>query len=116
MPAQDAMSRQSSLMVALPSTFEELVNRYWNLLEAVSGQEATTQGFNMSADLDAKGTQLGSLNIGAGDVVAIHTEAFKRTIRDAEPQQAQAYMRTGSLMVIELLSRLVSFYQSPVTN
>ena len=94
----------------MPETFEELVHRYGNLLDTVLEQDVSEE-YNISEELSGIGTQLGALNVEAADVVAIHTEAFKRRLRDDRSQRAQAYMRESRLMVIELMGKLVSFYR-----
>ena len=99
------------LREALPQSFEELVQRYGHLLHVVLEEEGAKGGYSISGELSAMGEQLGTLNVGPGDVVAIHTEAFKRKLREVNHQKAQAYMHEGRLMVIELLGKLVSFYR-----
>ena len=99
------------LREALPQSFEELVQRYGHLLHVVLEEEGAKEEYSISGELSAIGEQLGTLNVGPGDVVAIHTEAFKRKLREVNHQKAQAYMHEGRLMVIELLGKLVSFYR-----
>ena len=98
------------LREAMPETFEELVHRYGDLLDTVLEQDLSGE-HSISEELSSIGTHLGSLNVAAADVVAIHTEAFKRRLRDDRSQKAQAYMRESRLMVIELMGKLVSFYR-----
>ena len=100
------------LRETLPDIFEELVGRYWNLLEIVLEGEPSDEGYDVRRELGEIGQQLGSLNVGPSDVVAIHADAFKQKIRDAKPQKAQAYIRESRLLIIELLSNLVTFYRN----
>jgi FixJ family two-component response regulator len=114
-PAGPAVLSQETISTlplreAMPETFEELVHRYGNLLDTVLEQDVSEE-YNISEELSGIGTQLGALNVEAADVVAIHTEAFKRRLRDDRSQRAQAYMRESRLMVIELMGKLVSFYR-----
>lgn len=97
------------LREALPHSFEELVQRYGHLLQVVLEDE---EEYSISGELSAIGEELGALNVGPGDVVAIHAEAFKRKLQEVNHQKAQAYMHEGRLMVIELLGKLVSFYRN----
>ena len=100
------------LREALPEAFEELVGRYGDLLDMVLEQESYKEGYDVSEELNSIGGKLGELNITAADVLAIHTEAFKRKLKDAKSQKAQAYMRESRLLVIELMGKLVSHYRN----
>lgn len=100
------------LRETLPDIFGQLVGRYWNLLEIVLEGERSDEGYDVRRELGEIGRQLGSLNVGPSDVVAIHADAFRQKIRDAKPQMAQAYIRESRLLIIELLSNLVTFYRN----
>ena len=112
--SSDVTSRAAGalqLREALPQPFEKMVQRYGHLLHMALEEEGAKEEYSISGELSAMGEQLGTLNVGPGDVVAIHTEAFKRKLREVNNQKAQAYMHEGRLMVIELLGKLVSFYR-----
>ena len=109
--AVTVLSATARLRDAQPHVFEQLVNRYEDLLDFALEQGKSERQYNIPDELASLGEKLGTLNVGPRDVVAIHTEAFKRKLREAKHQNVQAYLHEGRLMVIELMGNLASYYR-----
>ena len=99
------------LKEALPDAFGDLVTQYAGLLDEALGEPDSREGLDLFQQLGAIGRTLGALNASATDAVDVHTDAFRKKLSSVNHQRAQAYVREGRLMLIELLSRLVSHYR-----
>lgn len=117
-PSHQAVARQGirELKSASPEAYEELVSRYGGVLDMVFDVQPNKEAPNVSEELSNIGNQLGALDVDPGDVVAIHSEAFKRRLSDSGSQKGQSYMRESRLLVIELMGKLVSYYRSKYLN
>jgi len=105
-----------ALRQSVPNTFNELVQRYGDLMDKALEQRAYKVEHNMSEELRAIGEQIGSLKAGPRDVVEIHSTALKRKIREVNRMKAAAYVEEGRLMVLELMGGLASFYRNAGTH
>ena len=113
-PSSEAAFRRGirEFRTALPEAFDELVVHYGRVLDTVFEEKPNKEALNVSEELSNIGNQLGALDVEPGDVVAIHSEAFKRRLRDNQSQKGQSYMRESRLLVIELMGKLVSYYRN----
>ena len=112
--SNEAASRRGirDLRTALPEVFEDLVGHYGRVLDTVFEEKSNKEAPSVSEELTIIGNQLGALDVEPADVVAIHSEAFKRRLRDSQSQRGQSYMRESRLLVIELMGKLASYYRN----
>lgn len=97
---------------AAPDIFEELVERYGNLMDPELDQGAFGASYDTSESLRTIAGQLGFLRAGPRDVVEIHSAALKRKTKGTNPKKTQAYVEEVRLMVLELMGYLVSYYRT----
>lgn len=95
-----------------PDIFEELVERYGNLMDLELDQRAFGASHDTSESLRTIAGQLGFLRAGPRDVVEIHSTALKRKTKGINPKKTQAYVEEARLMVLELMGYLVSYYRT----
>jgi DNA-binding response OmpR family regulator len=100
------------LRESLPDIFNELVQRYSDLLDLALEQRAYKVEHTVSEALRALSERLGFLKFGPRDVVEIHSMALKKNLNGTTPQKAQAYTEEGRWMVLELMGYLVSYYRN----
>ena len=115
-PAQTTVTAQAfglvSLQEGLPDTFNQLVERYGELMELALEQRAYKVKRNIPEGLRLLAEQVGFLKAGPRDVVKIHSTALKIKTNGVAPQKAQAYVDEGRLMVLELMGYLTSYYRN----
>ncbi len=95
----------------MPDIFEELVQRYSDLIEQALEQRAYKVDNRLSHQLSIFAEQLGFLKAAPRDLVEIHTQVLKDKIRTAAPGKAQAYTKEGRFLLLELLGNLASYYR-----
>jgi DNA-binding response OmpR family regulator len=100
------------LRESFPDIFNELVQRYCDLLDLALEQRAYKVEHTVSEALRALSERLGFLKFGPRDVVEIHSMALKKSLNGTTPQKAQAYTEEGRWMVLELMGYLVSYYRN----
>lgn len=100
------------LRESVPSTFEEIVQRYNELIDLALEQRAFKIDHRVSEHLRAMANQLGFLKAGPRDLIDIHSTVLERKGGSTHPLKAQAYVEEGRLMVLELMGYLVSYYRS----
>ncbi len=100
----------TSLHVAHPERFDELVQRYGELLDLVLEQRAYKVDHRISQSLRSMAEQLGLLRAGPRDLIEIHTTILKTKSAAAPPQEVQAYAEEGRITLLELMGYLVSYY------
>lgn len=114
--SQTAVTAQAfgvaSLRECTQDTFNELVQRYEDLMDLALEQRAYKVEHNISEELRSMGEQMGFLKAGPRDVVEIHSTVLKRKTAEAAHAKAQAYAEEGRLMVLELMGYLVSYYRN----
>jgi DNA-binding response OmpR family regulator len=100
------------LSSTLPGTFQDLVQRYAQLLDLGVEQRAYKVDHRLPDALRAMAEEIGFLNAGPRDVVELHTAALKQRIAAVPPLKAQAYIDEARVMVLELMGYLVAYYRS----
>lgn len=100
------------LSESAPELFDELVDDYGNLLDLALEEQAFRVDHNIPGELRKVSEQLGLLNAGPRDVVALHKAALKNKAAQVTVQKVKAYVEEGRLMVLELMGFLVSFYRN----
>jgi PAS domain S-box-containing protein len=100
------------LRESVPDTFNELVQRYGELMNLTLEQRAHKAEHDISGELRSIGERLGLLRAGPRDVVEIHSNALKGKTSVVTPQRAQGYVEEGRLMVLELMGYLAAFYRT----
>ena len=115
-PGQTAVTAQMFGLVPLhagiPRVFNQLVERYGELMELALEQRAYRVKHNIPEELRLLAEQLGFLKAGPRDVVEIHSTALKTKSKGAASQKAQAYTEEGRLLVLELMGYLASYYRN----
>jgi PAS domain S-box-containing protein len=101
-----------SLCQASPDIFNELVQRYADLMDLTLEQRAYKVEHDVSQGLRSMAEEIGFLKSRPRDVVEIHSTALKRKTNGATSQKAQAYVEEGRLMVLELMGYLTSYYRN----
>lgn len=94
---------------SFPDIFDELVKWCGRLMDLILEERA--YNINIPEKLSALAEQLGLLKAGPGDLINIYIHALDIKTRGASPEEFQAYVREGRLMVLELMGYLVSFYR-----
>jgi len=105
-----------SLREGLPDTFNQLVERYGELMELALEQRAYRVKHNIPEELRLLAEQVGFLKAGPRDVVEIHSRTLKMKTNGVTPQKAQAYVEEGRVMVLELMGYLASYYHTNSTG
>jgi DNA-binding response OmpR family regulator len=100
------------LSESVPEVFNELAERYEELMDLALEQRAYKVEHNISERLRSLAERVGFLKAGPRDVVEIHSYALKRKTREVAPARAQAYVEEGRLMLLELMGYLVSYYRN----
>lgn len=100
------------LREAAPGAFDELLQRYGDLLEIALEQRAFKVEHDVSGELRALAERMGLLHAGPRDAVEIHSTALRAKTREANHAKAKAYAEEGRMMVLELMGHLASFYRS----
>lgn len=96
----------------VPETFQQLVQRYGNLMDWALEQRSFKVDRKISEELRAMAEQLGFLKAGPRDVVEIHSTSLKNKTTGAVPQKAQAYVEEARLMILELMGYLAAHYRT----
>ena len=99
------------LREGFPAAFDELVQRYGDLMDLSLEQTAYKVEHNIPEQLTAIAEELGAFRTGPRDVVEIHRAALDKKTKEIPVQKAQAYIEEGRLMVLELMGYLVSYYR-----
>ena len=95
-----------------PTLFNEVLQRYGDLMELALEQQAYRVEHNISGNLRSIAEELGYLKAGPRDVVELHSSALKRKTSQASHAKAQAYVEEGRVMVLELMGYLASYYRT----
>lgn len=115
-PSSTSVTAQSfgllPLREGLSDTFNELVQRYGDILELALEQRAYKVEHNVSERLRSITEQMGFLKAGPRDVVEIHSTALKGKSNGSPPQRVQAYIEEGRLIVLEIMGYLTSYYRN----
>lgn len=99
------------LSEGLPEIFNQLVQRYGELMDMSLERQAYKIEHNISEHLRNLADRLGFVQAGPRDVVQLHTIALKQKTHDINPVKARAYVAEGRLMVLELMGYLTAFYR-----
>ncbi len=92
--------------------FEQIVQKYADLLDLALHQRAYKVEDTVAGQLENLAKQLGFLKAGPRDVIDIHTTALKMKTDRANYTKARAYTEEGRIMVLELMGYLTSFYRT----
>lgn len=95
-----------------PLVFEELLQRYSELIDMAMEQRAFKVEHGITDALRSMAERLGFLRAGPRDVVEIHSKVLKRKSEGVNSIKVQAYTEEGRLMVLELMGYLVSYYRN----
>ncbi|MGF1479161.1 MAG: response regulator [Cyanophyceae cyanobacterium] len=95
----------------MPDVFEELRQRYEELLERALERQIYKVEYQISPQLDALAEQLGYLKATPRDIIELHTQVLKQKAQTAKPQKAQAYTEEGRFLLLELMGKLTAYYR-----
>jgi len=97
---------------AVPDTFNQVVQRYGDLMDLALEQQAYKVEHDISGKLRTIAEELGSLKAGPRDVVEIHSSALRKKGSETSHARAQAYAEEGRMMVLQLMGHLASYYRT----
>ena len=100
-----------SLSDSAPSTFQELVSVYEDLLERTLESQTHETQVDLGPDIRQFARRLGFFKAGPRDAVLIHTTALKHKKAVSNVRKTHAYAQEGRYLLLELMGHLVSFYQ-----
>lgn len=104
------MAGLSSLRERTPNVFEDLTNKYAELLEEYL-EALTVQGKKPHDKIAVLAEQIGNGTCGPRDVIDIHLEAVSRKCLDAHPARIKALTLEGRLLALEVMGHLVDYYR-----
>lgn len=102
----------SPLAQGSPPIFEQIVQKYADLLDLALHQRAYKVEDTVAGELENLAKQIGFLKAGPRDVIDIHTTALKMKTDKTNYTKAKAYTEEGRIMVLELMGYLTSFYRT----
>jgi len=111
LPVGGAMFGSTSLKKASASVFEELAETYGRLLEQALESQVMKVDRGNAEQLHQLAESLGFCRAGPRDVVELHTQVLATKTRQAPSSKAQALVKEGRFLVLELMGDLVSFYR-----
>ena len=97
------------LLQEMPDVFEELKERYCQLLNQFVEQKIYKVEYNLSDKINIFVEQLGYLQATSRDVVEIHSAVLKQQSRP--PKNARALTIEGRYLLLELIGRLAAYYR-----
>lgn len=101
-----------SLKDSLPVAFEELSNRYEDLLDLAIEENNNNADLNVTDELKFIGKQLGFLKAGPTDVLELHTLTIKNKTAKLDSELSQRYTEVGRRMALELMGYVTAYYRS----
>jgi hypothetical protein len=96
--------------VARPS-FDRLAEAYGRALEQSLETRALKVDHHIPEQLRVLASDLGFLGAGPRDVVELHQETLESITRELSSIKAQALIKEGRFVVLEVMGNLVSFYR-----
>ena len=102
----------TDLRSGLPNVFDELVQRYQELIDRAFERRIYQVEHDISGELRTIAEQLGALKASPRDLVEIHITALKEKGDSSNPVRAEAYAEEGRLLTLELMGNLVSYYRN----
>lgn len=102
----------SPLAQGTPQVFEQIVQRYADLLDLALHERAYKVEDTVASELENLAKQIGFLKASPRDVIDIHTTALKMKTDRTNYTKAKAYTEEGRIMVLELMGYLTSFYRT----
>lgn len=94
-----------------PDIFEDLVQRFQNLLNRAFEQRTHKIADSLSDDLRHLADYLGTMRVGPREVMDLYLTALKRATNTAPSPKVQAYTEEGRILILELMGYLVTFYR-----
>jgi DNA-binding response OmpR family regulator len=103
---------QLALRYSAPALFNEIAQRYADLLDQALEQHAFHVENRVSPSLRMIAEKLSLCRASARDVIDVHTAAIKLKNLSAVPLKRQAYLDASRLMVVELMGNLLMCYRN----
>lgn len=95
-----------------PTTYDEIIQRYNDLLDRSIEKRIYKVKNDLSEDLRSLSELLGFLKAGPRDLIKIHTKVLEDKCRGAPQLKVQAYIEEGRIILIELMGYVVMFYRN----
>jgi len=95
-----------------PNLFDEMLQRYGDLMELAVEQRAFRVKHDISGKLQDIAEEIGFLQARPRDVVEIHTSTLRKKTGAVNQARAQVYIEEGRIMVLQLMGHLVSHYRT----
>jgi FixJ family two-component response regulator len=100
------------LRQAAAAEFDQLAQRYANLLALALEQRVYKVDHRVSVALREVADQLGMLDAGPRDVLDLHLHALRARLASAPVAELPALTEEGRLLVLELMGDLVTYYRN----
>lgn len=95
----------------MPDVFEELMQRYDDLMEWALEERAYKVNHQLSMHLTNFAEQLGLLQASPRDLIELHTKTLKQKNQAANRRKAQAYTTEGRFLLLEVMGNLTAYYR-----
>ncbi|MCC6614148.1 MAG: response regulator [Anaerolineae bacterium] len=121
-PPQTTVTAQllgvKTLREAEPKIFDQLTERYDELMDLALEQFVYRVDHNISEQRRELAEIMGSLRLSARDVVEIHNAVLKSKGKSKRitPERAESYLEEGRFMILEVLGYLASYYRNFATG
>ncbi|MEQ8962888.1 MAG: response regulator [Coleofasciculus sp. C2-GNP5-27] len=99
------------LLQRMPDVFEELMQRYGDLMEWALEERAYKVEHQLSMHLTNFAEQLGLLQASPRDLIELHTTTLKQKSQAVNRRKAQAYTTEGRFLLLELMGNLTAYYR-----
>jgi CheY-like chemotaxis protein len=111
LPVGEAVYGTTSIRATSDAAFEELMNRYDEILDKSLESRALKVSSDIPQDIRMLAESLGFLRAGPRDVIELHTQALTSKTKKPPAKKAQAFIEEGRFLVLELMGCLVSYYR-----
>lgn len=95
----------------MPDVWEEIRERYGDLMEWVLEERAYKVDRQLSMHLTTFAEQLGFLQASPRDLIELHTTTLKQKSQVVNRRKAQAYTTEGRFLLLELMGNLAAYYR-----
>jgi len=110
-PITEEILQLKPLSQAAPVVFDELLDIYNDILASALDEQLYKVNHNVTGRLQHLAERLGLLRAAPRDVIHLHISVMRKKIAELPRGNAQAYMETGRLTLLELMGDLVSYYR-----
>lgn len=95
-----------------PSTFNEILNRYKNLIDLSININEHKWGEEITSELCLLAKKLVFLKASPSDIIDIHNLAIKKKLENKPEDEIEVLIESGRRISLELMSFLISYYRN----